>query len=218
MRLAFLRHALLEGGPALVVDASFGLLVGPKDPFGLALSLALCDEALLEVRAAAASLAAERGLLLLAELLRVREVALASPALRVPDFGAGRPLTLGERKSLARRRDRGVIARVLRDPDPSVVEILLGNPSLVEADVVQLASRRPIDPSALVEIIRAPRWAVRYRVRLAAIQNPACPLDVALLLLPHVTTPDLAALEAAPDLRPAILEVARQLGAGGTLH
>lgn len=218
MRLAFLRHALLEGGPSLVVDASFGLLVGPKDPFGLSLSLALCDAALLDVRRDATQLAGERGLHLLAELLRVREADLPSQALPVPDFGGSRPLTLGERKSLARRRDRGVIARVARDPHPLVVRILLGNPALTEADVVQIASRRPIDPQSLVQIVRAPRWAVRYRVRLAIIQNPACPLDVALLLLPHVTTPDLGTLEASPDLRPTILEVARQLGAGSTLH
>ena len=62
---------------------------------------------------------------------------------RVPDFGRGRPLTLGERKSLARTHDRSLIQRVVRDPHPDVVRILLDNPSLTEEDVVRVCAARP---------------------------------------------------------------------------
>jgi hypothetical protein len=62
---------------------------------------------------------------------------------RVPDFGRGRPLTLGERKSLARTHDRSLIQRVVRDPHPDVVRILLDNPSLTEEDFA-FARRGPI--------------------------------------------------------------------------
>ena len=65
-------------------------------------------------------------------------------AQRIPDFGVGRPLTLGERKSLARRPDRDLIARVMRDPNPDVIRILLNNPGLTESDVVRVCARRPV--------------------------------------------------------------------------
>ena len=39
-----------------------------------------------------------------------------------------RPLTLGERKALARKPDRRLIARAMRDPHPAVVAVLLSNP------------------------------------------------------------------------------------------
>ena len=94
---------------------------------------------------------------------------------RVPDFGQGRQLTLGERKALARKRDRNLLARVLRDPAPDVIRILLGNPALVEEDIVRLSARRPISPQVLEQVFQHQRWVLRYRVRLALAMNPFTP-------------------------------------------
>ncbi len=103
---------------------------------------------------------------------------------RVPDFGRGRPLTLGERKSLARTHDRLLIQRVVRDPHPDVVRILLDNPSLTEDDVIRICAARPSDPNVLQTVYRNRRWVVRYRPRNAIIRNPHTPVDTALLLAP----------------------------------
>jgi hypothetical protein len=43
-----------------------------------------------------------------------------------------RPLTLGERKSLARSWDRNVLTRLLIDPNHDVVALLLQNPRITE--------------------------------------------------------------------------------------
>jgi hypothetical protein len=103
---------------------------------------------------------------------------------RIPDFGRGRPLTLGERKSLARTHDRSLIQRVVRDPHPDVIRILLDNPSLTEEDVVRVCAARPNDPSVLQTVYRHRRWVVRYRPRNTILRNPDTPLDTALLLAP----------------------------------
>jgi len=103
---------------------------------------------------------------------------------RIPDFGRGHPLTLGERKSLARTHDRDLIQRVVRDPHPDVVRILLDNPSLTEEDVVRICALRPNDPDVLQAVYRHRRWVVRYRPRNAIVRNPDCPIDTALLLAP----------------------------------
>jgi hypothetical protein len=47
----------------------------------------------------------------------------------------GRPLTLGERKALARRPDRDTMQRLLRDPHPDVIRRCLRNPYVTEPDV-----------------------------------------------------------------------------------
>ena len=91
---------------------------------------------------------------------------------RVPEYVKGRTLTLGERKSLARRPDRAAIDRLLRDPHPVVIRRLLENPRVTEDDVVRLAARRPGQPEVLAEIARTPAWLHRARVRLALILNP----------------------------------------------
>ncbi|HEX6836473.1 MAG TPA: hypothetical protein VF334_07855, partial [Polyangia bacterium] len=85
----------------------------------------------------------------------------------------GRELTLGERKSLARSRRREMLDRLLRDPDESVLTILLGNPRITEDDVVRLAAKRPGRGDVLAEIARSTRWAHRPRVRIALVMNPA---------------------------------------------
>lgn len=126
------------------------------------------------------------------------------PARRLPDFGRGRPLTLGERKSLARTHDRDLIQRVVRDPHPDVVRVLLDNPSLTEEEVVRICATRPNDPDVLRAVHRHRRWVVRYRPRHAMVRNPDCPLDVALLLAPLLRPSDLREASTASGLAPAL--------------
>lgn len=123
---------------------------------------------------------------------------------RVPDFGRGRPLTLGERKALARTHDRTLIQRVVRDPHPDVVRILLGNPSLTEEDVVRICATRPNDPQVLQTVYRHRRWVVRYRPRNAIVRNPATPLDTALLLVPLLRKTELREAATSSELAPAV--------------
>jgi hypothetical protein len=112
----------------------------------------------------------------------------------------GRPLSLGERKTLARRRDRQLLARVLRDPHPDVIRILLDNPALTEVDVVRLCARRPVPPEVLGQVFRHPRWILRYGVRRALVLNPHTPDALSLQLLPHLTPSDLALVARSADL------------------
>ncbi len=127
---------------------------------------------------------------------------------RVPDFGRGRPLALGERKSLARGRDRQLLARVLRDPHPDVIRILLSNPALTEEDVVRFAARRPVHADVLREVAASVRWIVRYRVRLAVLKNPYAPLEVVMPLVPLMTSSDLTEIARSPELAPVLRDIA----------
>jgi len=101
----------------------------------------------------------------------------------------GRPLTLGERKSLARRPDRDTMEKLLADTHPDVIYRLLRNPRVLEDDVVRLAAKRPGRSAVLVEIARSTKWVHRPRVRMALVMNPATPVEIAAriagLLLRH---------------------------------
>jgi hypothetical protein len=128
------------------------------------------------------------------------------PALKRALSEKGRPLSLGERKSLARRRDRELLSRALRDPHPDVVRILLDNPALTELDVVRLCAQRPVAPEALLHVFRHPRWIVRYRVRAALAFNPFTPEAITLQLLPHLTPSDLRAVARSSELSERVRE------------
>lgn len=139
--------------------------------------------------------AESRSLLSLARLLRWAPppAHLERPAdeLPVPDYGAGRDLTLGERRSLAHRPNRRAFDRLLSDPHPLVIRELLKNPLLTEEDVVRLATRRPAHPEVTREIARLADWLSRPRVRLSIVLNPGSPPEIAIPLLSLCTRTEL---------------------------
>jgi hypothetical protein len=120
-----------------------------------------------------------------------------------------RELTLGERKSLARGRRREVLDRLLRDPDETVLRILLGNPRITEADVVRLAARRPTSAEAQRAILHSERFIARYAVKRALVLNPYTPTDLAARLVVLLARPDQSAVAADPSLHESVRAAAR---------
>jgi hypothetical protein len=129
---------------------------------------------------------------------------------KAAELPGGRELTLGERKSLARGRRREVLDRLLRDPDESVLTILLANPRITEADVVRLAARRPTTAAAQRTILRCERFIARYAVKRALVLNPYTPTDLSARLVVLLTQPDQHAVANDPSLNEAVREAARE--------
>jgi len=128
----------------------------------------------------------------------------------------GRPLTLGERKQLARTAatqpgQRELLDRLLRDPDPAVIRLLLQNPKLTESDVIVIAARRPTRPEIQREVFAAGRWVARYRVKRTLVLNPFTPSDLAIRLLGFLRDRDLALVAVDAELAPAVREAAERI-------
>jgi hypothetical protein len=131
-----------------------------------------------------------------------------------PVVPRGRPLSLGERKSLARGQRHDLLQHLLRDPHPDVIEVLLANPRLTEADVLVIASRRPQLARALEAVSLNERWGCRYRVKRALVMNPHTPVALAARLAVTLRRADLKAVAADGHLAPPLREHARELLAG----
>jgi len=138
------------------------------------------------------------------------EVEEKGEAPRVPDYGKGRPLTLGERKALARRPDRSMFDKLLLDPHPAVIRNVLENARTTEDDVVRLAARRPLREEVIHEIVRHPKWNVRRRVRMALVLNPSTPADVGVPLVGLLLRSELRTTLNGPDTNAEIREAAEQ--------
>lgn len=106
---------------------------------------------------------------------------------KVPDYGLSRPLTLGERRSIAMRPSRRLIEYAAMDPHPMVIAKLLDNPKLTESDIIRMAARRPASVRTLVEIGLHPKWRCRPRVASALVRNPWMRVDISLTLLPNLS-------------------------------
>ncbi|MFH1470040.1 MAG: hypothetical protein ABIO70_36990 [Pseudomonadota bacterium] len=116
-------------------------------------------------------------------------------------------LSAGQRRSAARGRDRFTLDRVLHDRDPRVIATFLDNPRAVERDVVRITAMRPTRPAILAAVAAHPRWAARYRVRLALVCNPYTPLPISTLLVGTLLVQDvrllISAIPVAPELKTA---------------
>lgn len=129
----------------------------------------------------------------------------------VPDYGGGRELTVGERRSLARRPSREQVARLLLDPHPLVLEQLFQSPSLTESDVIKILTRRPASLPALQFVAVSCKWITRRRIRMSIILNPGTPHGLA---LPYVSTcprEDLHLISQSTTVSPVIRGVASEL-------
>jgi hypothetical protein len=120
-----------------------------------------------------------------------------------------RVLTLGERRALARKPSRAMLTKLLLDPHPLVVRIVLANPRITEDDVVMMAARRPTVPEVAVEIGKA--WSRRPRARLAVVLNPGSPPAVSVPLLGLLARHELAEVLRATDLLPVVRATASEL-------
>jgi hypothetical protein len=158
-------------------------------------------------------LAHEAGHHSLQRLLRSYSVpsSFSNPKADEPNPLLGRELTIGERRSLARRPHRGKLDRLLRDPHPLVLRPLLGNPKLTEDDVVTLAAQRPARASTIRTLAEFPDWIVRARVRMAIVFNPLTPSSIAVPLTALATRPELVQIAESPSLHVVLRAVAQEL-------
>ncbi len=221
LRAAFVRERLRVWpvGTSVVVLDTCRALADAGDPAFvdtlMAISCALAPQEASGLRRRLTEAAQQRGMQEVAAWLRRwppwRD---DTTSRRLPSLDGNRPLTLGERKALARRADRRTLRRALLDPHPSVVEQALRHPALTEADVVSLAARRPVPPEVLGRIFASPRWLSSHRVRLTLLRNPWCPLEIALQIVPHLRRHELrdaaASQELDPSLRAACARAARR--------
>ncbi|WP_437590145.1 hypothetical protein [Sorangium sp. So ce1000] len=224
LRVAFLRSEVLRADLLAVARALDDLCrdaeqANPtaRDVLG-AVVPSLADPALSERVEQLRELASSHALLPLSRLLRRKarrpEAQPTSPA---PDerllatSSAGRALTLGERRALARRPTRAAFEALLRDPHPLVIRNLLANPRLTEDDVVRLAARRPANAEVMTEIARHPEWPQRARVRMAIVQNPGAPPEIAVPMVRLLLRPELLRLTAATDVPAVVRAAAREL-------
>jgi hypothetical protein len=223
LRVGYLRSELLAQPLPLVAEALDEVCAAAEqaEPDARELLVAVVDLVTDENHAGLAQQLREQAAgaahLALARLLRRPLATPSRPApppsaeARIPDYGTGRTLTLGERKSLARSPTRKSMDKLFADPHPMVIRTLLANPKVVEDDVVRLAARRPVEPEVLAEVARSPRWSHRVRVRMAIVLNPDTPLEFSIPLLALLVRGELELVATASPLAPTLRAAARDL-------
>lgn len=102
----------------------------------------------------------------------------------------GRALTLGERRSLARKPSPKSIEKLLSDRDPIVLEHLLNNPRLTEVLLLRVVTYRAQVPHNLFRVFDHPEWGQRQPIQRAIALNPSSPLALRCALISSCTSED----------------------------
>lgn len=220
LRVAWLKSELGQDPSGPVAAALEQVLLRSQAGEGNAreATLALAITWVIERRAAwlreLSEQAESRALLTLSRLLP-RTVpppeAFVEDSVRTPSYAPGRELSVGERRSLARRPTRRDLERLLGDPHPLVLEMLFQCPTLTERDVVSVVTKRPARHSAIDTLCDSPKWLARAGVRLALIQNPGTPLTISLPLLATCLREDLASIVSATPLPGLVRSAAHEI-------
>jgi hypothetical protein len=117
-----------------------------------------------------------------------------------------RDLTVGERITLARRASRGVISVLLEGEEPRVIQSLLSNRRLVEAEAERIASNHSASVQLLGQLA-VHQWGECRSVRMALLRNPRTPIAAALRLVRRLHPRDLPQLTNREEV-PAIVRMA----------
>lgn len=218
MRVAKLAELVAAASPAeaaWLLDglATAGRAGGPPFDVSLLAAVDLFDEERLphDLRRAIVEAAEAHGLHACLDLvLSQREIADEQGAEPRPLVPGTRPLTLGERKSLARSWDRTVLQRLLVDPHADVVRLLLSNPHVTEDDILRIATARHATAAVLGLVLRSRRFGMAPRVRRALVRNPRLPLATALRLVGLLNRQELQEIARDPHLPPRLAVAVRR--------
>jgi hypothetical protein len=123
-------------------------------------------------------------------------------------------LRLGDRITLAKIATPPVLARLLEDPDPRVVEAALINARLREEDLLGALRKDTVSPALIEGVAASSRWRERYALRLAIVLQTRSPLAVALAQVTSLLPADLLRVAADETLAPLVQLAARRVATG----
>ena len=127
---------------------------------------------------------------------------------RIYDFNEK---TIGERKSFAYSTDADLIAKLIHDPEPMVIERLLKNPRITEREVLKIITRRPVKTDIIRVVANSEKWNSSYTIKDAIARNPYTPIEITLKILPALMKQHLTEISQDGSLNKAVQEKAVEL-------
>jgi hypothetical protein len=113
-------------------------------------------------------------------------------------------LELGERISLARGAPAGLLSVLASDENHRVIEALLSNPRLLEADVVTIVRRDKTPPEVLRVVAANERWITRPAIRSFVLCHRHTPVHSALKVLSRLSAHEIRKLLVEKPLPPVV--------------
>lgn len=120
-------------------------------------------------------------------------------------------LAVGQRVQLAMKGNKDERFVLIRDGAKIVSLAVLESPKLGDNEVEQFASMKNVQEEVLRGISRKRRFMKNYNVARTLVNNPRCPLDVALGLVSHLYVNDLKSLSTNKNISDTVRKLALKM-------
>ncbi len=104
-------------------------------------------------------------------------------------------------------------AILIRDANKLVCMAVIKSPGIRESEIMQYSKFRSLPEEAIRYMATNREWTKHYGVKLNLVQNPRCPLEIALRFMNFLRVNDVRALERDKNIPQAVANAARQLRA-----
>ncbi|MGA1868039.1 MAG: hypothetical protein ACMUJM_05760 [bacterium] len=120
-------------------------------------------------------------------------------------------MTIGQKMVLAQNGNKEARSLLIRESNKMILRGLINNGRITASEVLMLANSRSVDENIIRTIASNREWMKDYKMQLAVIRNPKCPLETSrrLILLLHKN--DLRDISKSKDLPSALVTIAKKL-------
>jgi hypothetical protein len=102
-------------------------------------------------------------------------------------------------------------AVLIRDTNRQVSMAAIRSPGVSDMEVLRYASNRGLDEDIIRYIANQRHWVRLYGIKVALVNNPKCPLPVAMRLIAHLNVRDLKALARSKGVPSTLCTAAKQM-------
>jgi hypothetical protein len=102
-------------------------------------------------------------------------------------------------------------AVLIRDTNRQVAMAAIRSPAVTDMEVLRYATNRGLDDDIVRYIANQRQWVRLYGVKVALVNNPKCPLPIAMRFLTHLNVRDLKSLSRSKGIPSALSQAAKQM-------
>jgi len=122
-----------------------------------------------------------------------------------------RDMSIPAKLRLAMMGNKFQRAQLVRDPKKLVALAVIKSPTVKENEATAFAGNNSICEDVIAYIGNKKEWTKLYQVKLALVNNPKCPLALAIRFLPHLRARDLTAIARSRSIPSALAAQAKKL-------
>ncbi len=125
--------------------------------------------------------------------------------------GRIRDMNVAQKVRLASMGNKSERAILIGDTNKIVSRAVIRSPAVNDQEVMGYAGNKSLDEEVIRYIASQRKWTRHYRVKKALVENPKCPVALAMAFLPHLRVADLRGVSRSKSVPPSVSKAAKEM-------